>query len=438
MSSTAGLLDNTFPQGLNYGFDKDVHDIKIQTDGKILISGDFEHYDYNGTIFVSPYLLRLNTDGTFDSSFDITVGSAGINESVRTIHIQSDGKILIGGFFTQLIRNGVTYNVGRIIRFNSDGTVDSGFNSGTGFDGDVLKIEVQDDGKIIVVGKFTQYDSQAYNRVIRLNSDGSIDTSFVIGTGIDGVAPANYVNDLIKQPDGKLILVGHFEDYDGNSVSGIVRLLTDGSIDTTFNSGTGVNGLLTSVGIQSTGHIIIGGIFTEYNGTDLTFGNIVRINSDGSYSNSFEYGLDTGVTSLLIQSDDKIIVGGAFVKYYTSPTDFIDAKKLIKFLSNTSLDTNFYLNPNYDDVYLGLALTPNDGYLFVGGDSNYPPFNHFGKLINEALVPSSANTEYFMCLVCSGTTTSISVPHAIYSDGSGRDIVQLNTVALGGPNGLYN
>lgn len=438
MISTAGLVDISFPQGIGYGFDKDVHDIKLQTDGKILISGDFEHYDYNGSIFISPYFLRLNTDGTYDSTFDITVGSSGFNQSVRTIYIQNDGKILAGGLFTQLTRNGVTYNVNRIIRFNIDGTVDNTFISGLGFNDDVLKIEVLNNNKIIVVGRFTQYDGNSYNRVVRLNSDGSIDMTFVVGTGIDGAPPANYVNDVIKQPDGKLILVGHFELYNGNPVSCVVRILSDGGIDTTFNSGTGINGLLTSVGIQSSGHIILGGLFTEYNGVNLTNGNIVRINSDGSFSNSFRYGLNDAVVSILIQSDNKIIVGGSFNRYYTSPTDYISAKRLIKFLADTSLDGNFYLDPNYDDVFLALALTPNDGYLFIGGDTNYPPANHFSKLYNEALITVSANTEYFMCLSCSGTTNTVSVPHAIYSDGSGRNIVQLNTVALGGPDGLYN
>lgn len=435
---TAGSIDNTFPQGVNYGFDKDVHDIKLQPDGKILVSGDFAHYDYEGVIYPSPYLLRLNSNGTFDPTFDITVGSSGFNESVRSIHIQTDGKILVGGIFTQLERNGVTYNVGRIIRFNSDGSVDSTFSGGTGFNDDVYKIEVQDDGKIVVGGKFTQYDGQSYNRIIRLYSDGTIDPTFVVGSGLENGGPTVYVLDVIKQTDGKLIAVGLFDTYDGNSSPNVVRILTGGGFDSSFNVGTGTNALVTVVGLQSTGKIILGGDFTDYNGNDLSFGKLVRINSDGSFSNSFSYGLDSQVTSLIIQSDDKIIVGGDFVKYYTSLVDFITAKKLIKFLPNTSLDTDFYLNPNYDDVFLALALTPNDGYLFLGGDSNYPPFNHFGKLVNEALAPIYVNPEYFMCVTCSGETSSVSVPHAIYSNGSGRDVIQLNTVALGGPNGLYN
>ena len=69
---------------------------------------------------------------------------------------------------------------------------------------------------------------------------------------------------------------------------------------------------------------------------------------------------------------------------------------------------------------------------------NYPPFNHFGKLVNEALIPISANTETRLCVECSGNTFTISAPHPTYTDGRGRAIVQLNAIALGGENGLNN
>ena len=70
---TAGQIDDTFPHGLLYGINKNVHDIKIQSDGKILVAGDFEEYDYDGTTFYSPYLCRLNEDGTFESEFSTVV-----------------------------------------------------------------------------------------------------------------------------------------------------------------------------------------------------------------------------------------------------------------------------------------------------------------------------------------------------------------------------
>ena len=127
-----------------------------------------------------------------------------------------------------------------------------------------------------------------------------------------------------------------------------------------------------------------------------------------------------------------------FIKYYTSPSTFISAPKLIRFIGNGNYDDSFYLNQNYNDGIYAITLTNNDDYVFIGGELNYPPFNHFGKLYNNVLITISANTEYKMCVICSGETSSVSPPHAIYSDGKGRNIVQLNTVALGGPNGLYN
>ena len=434
---TAGQIDNTFPHGLLYGFDKNTHDIKIQSDGKILIAGDFEHYDYDGTTFYSPYLCRLNNDGTFDTTFDTSVGSFGINNAVKTLHILSNGKIIVGGEFTQIIRNGVTYDYSKIVLLNSDGSIDSTFNIGTGFNDKVEKIEVQSDGKIVVGGRFSEYSGLSYNCIIRLNIDGSIDTSFNVDTGFNCAFPPQYVSDIIKDGDN-LLIGGNFDEYKGTTVKYITRLLSNGDIDTSFNIGTSFNGIVLSLGLQSTGKIIVGGIFTEFNGIDLHYGNIVRLNSDGSYSNSFGYGLDNIVTTICVQLNDKIIVGGFFDKYYTSSIDFIDSKKLIKFLSTTNVDNNFYLNNNYNNGVYVITTYNGDDYLFIGGEMDLPPFNHFGKLVNEAPIPISANTEYFMCSICSGDTKTISVPHPTYSNGMGRDIVQLNAIALGGEYGLNN
>lgn len=433
---TAGHLDINFPHGILYGFDKNIHDIKIQTDNKIIISGDFEHYDYNGTTFFSPYLCRLDVDGSFDLTFDITAGSVGFNNSVKTVHIQNDGKIIVGGEFTQIIRNGITYSYSNIIRFNTDGSIDTSFNVGTGFNNTVEKIEVKSNNKLVVGGRFTEYNGSSANFIIQLNTDGSIDNSFNIGTGFIGT----YVSEIINDGD-TLLIGGDFTNYNGTPVNNLTRLLSNGDIDGSFNIGTGFNDTVLSIGVQSTGQIIVGGLFTEFNGINLYYGCIVRLNSDGSYSNSFSYGLDGvygGVTSICVQSNNKIIVGGFFTKYHTSLTNFIDAKNLIKFLPTCEIDTDFYLNPNYNDVINAITLFQGNDYLFIGGDNNFPPFNHFGKLINEALTPISANTEYFMCISCSGETKTISVPHPTYTNGRGREIVQLNAIALGGENGLNN
>jgi uncharacterized delta-60 repeat protein len=263
-------------------FEITVFDIKMQNDGKILVGGDF--INYNGT--GANYIIRLNSNGSVDSSF---VYGSGFNNVVSTIAIQSDGKILIGGYFTNY--NGTGAN--RIIRLNTDGSVDNTFVYGSGFDNGVFTIAIQSDGKILVGGTFTNYNGTGANYIIRLNSDGSVDSSFVYGSGFD-----NEVSTIAIQSDGKILIGGYFTDYNGTGANRIIRLNSDGSVDSSFVYGSGFDSPKISVrtiAIQSDGKILAGGDFTNYNGTGANY--IIRLNSDGSVDSSFVYGsgFDTSV-----------------------------------------------------------------------------------------------------------------------------------------------
>jgi uncharacterized delta-60 repeat protein len=223
--NTDGTVDNTFSAGT--GFSGSItYDVKIQTNGKMLVGGN--HTSYNGT--TSKSIIRLNTDGTVDNTF--SAGTA-FDNAIYTICLQSDGKILAGGIFTyynSLYRS-------KIIRLNSDGTDDSTFNTGSGFNADVRNIKIQSDGKILVCGGFTAYNGTTRNRIIRLNTDGSVDNTFSIGTGFNSTT-----YDFKIQADGKIIAVGLFTSYNGTSCSGIIRLGVDGTIDNTFSFGSGLIG----------------------------------------------------------------------------------------------------------------------------------------------------------------------------------------------------
>src|SRR5690606_1792281 len=94
------------------------------------------------------------------------------------------------------------------VQAQTDGTLDTSFNIGTGFNSDVNVITKQDDGKILVGGTFTTYNSTTQNRIARLNTDGTLDTSFTVGTGFDGVVRA-----ITKQDDGKILVGGDFTSY---------------------------------------------------------------------------------------------------------------------------------------------------------------------------------------------------------------------------------
>jgi uncharacterized delta-60 repeat protein len=150
---------------------------------------------------------------------------------VFSLVIQSDGKILAGGQFT--LYNSTTCN--GIVRLNSDGSIDNTFSIGSGLS-DVRNIKIQYDGKIIAVGGFTSYNGTSINRIIRLNVDGSIDNGFAIGSGFN-FSPY----DLKIQADGKIIAIGNFTLYNGTSCNGIIRLNIDGTIDSGFTIGSGFN-----------------------------------------------------------------------------------------------------------------------------------------------------------------------------------------------------
>ena len=309
-------VDTNFIANIGTGIDPSIEDIRslvIQSDGKILVGGEFNAF--NGAAVKN--IVRLNTDGTRDTTFTTNNGT-GFNSAVWSMAIQSDGKIVCGGFFTTF--NGTTVN--RIVRLNADGTRDATFTTGTGFNGYVGSIAIQSDGKILCGGFFSSFNEATTDKIVRLNSDGTRDTAFTTNTGSSFFG--NGINSLAVQPDGKIICAGDFIAFNGTTVNHIVRLNSDGTRDSTFttNTGTAFNQQAISLAIQSDGKIVVGGNFTSFNGT--TSRRIARLNSDGTLDTSFTTntggavagsGFDGFVMSILVLSDGKIICAGLFLSF---------------------------------------------------------------------------------------------------------------------------
>ncbi len=350
-----GTKDETFNTGT--GFDNRVITIKLQADGKILVGGDFT--SYNGV--TENRIVRLNSDGTIDATFDTGTGFQG---NVYSIKLQADGKILVGGFFTSY--KGLTEN--RIIRLNSDGTKDTSFNAGTGFNDRVLTIEQQIDGKILVGGMFTTYNAISEDYIIRLNNDGSKDTTFDTGSGFDLDVF------IIKQlADGKILVGGDFSEYDTSSTKKIIRLNADGSKDTTFNTGTGFNRTVWSIAQQADGKILVGGDFTTYNETSEN--KIIRLNTDGSKDVTFTAGMGfdstfyTTIYTLAQQVDGKILVGGSFYTF-NAFTEY----KMIRLNSDGSKDATFNTGTGTGfNGYVYEIAKQADGKILIGG--NFSSYN---------------------------------------------------------------
>ena len=335
------------------GFDNTIRVIAQQTDGKILLGGDFTGYNQIG----ASKIIRLNPDGSRDTSFNIGIG---FNNVVNSIVLQSDGKILVGGNFTQY--KGVTEN--RIIRLNIDGSKDTSFSVGTGFDGEVSTIIQQTDNKIIVGGNFVSFNGQSANKIIRLNANGSRDTSFGVGMGF-GTSTTTVVLTSAIQTDGKIILAGTFASYNGvPTADNIIRLNSDGTKDSSFNSGIIFSNTARAIAIQNDGKILVVGSFTPISGS--TANGIVRLNSDGSNDNSFNTG--TGFNSapftVVIQSNGKIFVGGSFTSY-----NGVTARRIIRLNSDGSIDNSFSTGTGFDGNIFKILIHTN-GKILVGGFYN--------------------------------------------------------------------
>jgi hypothetical protein len=141
--------------------------------------------------------------------------------------MQSDGKFIVGGGATTY--KDISYS--KIIRLDTDGSIDETFVIGGGFNSSVYGGVLLDDNKILLIGNFTAYNGDTYSRILQLNSNGSVDSSFDLGAGFTTSTPWT----IAKQTDGKYVIGGFFTYYNGVSYNRIVRLNTDGSTDTITN-----------------------------------------------------------------------------------------------------------------------------------------------------------------------------------------------------------
>ena len=207
------------------------------------------------------YIIRLKPDGSRDASF---AAALSVNNQINTIKILADGKILIGGFFTRV--NGVKHSF--LARLKANGSVDETFDSkivsaDSAQYGSVYIILVQPDGKIVVAGHFTSVGGKPRGSVARLDAGGGLDPSFDPGTGLAGYTTTTFGYSGALQPDGKIVIGGRFKSVDGITRSDIARLDADGALDPGFGL-NGANYSVDAVLLQSNGDFIIGGYFTKY------------------------------------------------------------------------------------------------------------------------------------------------------------------------------
>lgn len=427
--TNSGALDEAFvPSGGGIEGGAVVHRLLLQPDGQVVIGGDFQSVGSSVRFSVA----RFGATGALDSGFNpVLARGVGFNGLVHALAVQPDGKVVVAGEFTTY--NGVPRR--GVARLLANGSLDSSFDPGEGansqFGGlaDVQAVAVAPDGKILIGGWFDVVGGEPRQGVARLLPNGALDTDFHTVDGIRGAWGGDgAVSDIVVLPDGKILIGGWFAKVDGANRSGLARLLPDGRVDTSFDTGSGFNGdgvpgAVETLALTSSGGIMAGGTFVTFNGTPRAA--IALLTANGSLNSSFNPGSgftaafngDATVKEILLQPDGKLIAVGDFVSYNgvprgsiarLSPSGVLDAgyaagagfsgggvggvdallplpggqvlaggdfgefdgatrAGLARLTATGGLDTTFAADLNEFDQVYALAAQP-DGKIIVGGD----------------------------------------------------------------------
>jgi uncharacterized delta-60 repeat protein len=374
---------------------------------------------YNTTYYGG--ILKINSSGSVDQTFNM---GAGFNANIYDAIIQSDGKILAGGQFTTYSGSSIT----GLVRINPNGTRDTTFNIGTGANLYASRILQQSDGKIIAVGSFTTISGSTSRGIVRLNTSGSIDTTFNVGSGITG---SNFYA-IDQQSDGKIIVGGWITGYSGSVVNGLMRLNTNGTRDTTFNVGTGFTTFVVNdLKLQSDGKIIVVGGFTTYSGSTNNY--IVRINTDGTKDTTFNIG--TGFNSQIyngvtIQPDGKILIGANSNVVYSGSTS---NSPLIRINTNGTRDLTFTSGMQVGSSFQpsrpralssdgGIYTVYSSGNAITGSGATAIVTNYIAKLNPTGGLDTSFDIGYSNSTSSRGFTGPNQTPTGIIASGSGEAV----------------
>ena len=347
VDAVTGLADSLDP---NSG--RRTYAIAVQADGKILVGGSFTTLTPSGGAAVPRGgIARLETDGRLDQTVDLQIAGTAMDNAVSATAVQPDGKILIGGLFTNVL--GLPRN--NIARLNTDGTLDTAFNPNA--DGNVFSITVQADGKILTGGRFSTIGGQARNRIARLDATTGLADSF-------NPAP-NGLNTLVSaiavQADGKIFVGGYFTTIGGQPRRDIARLDATTGLADSFNPNVSGNGAVYAIAVQTDGKVLAGGDFINIGGQARS--RIARLDAVTGLADAFSpeaNGVNCVIVALAVQTDGKILAGGQF----TSIGGQI-RHDFARLDATSGMADSF--DPNADNRVHSIALQA-DGKMIVGGD----------------------------------------------------------------------
>lgn len=304
----------------------------------------------DGVVYVAglgPGLYRIGADGVADATWNMGTGA---NNTVRDMIELPDGKVMIAGRFTSVSGLASRY----LARLNSNGSVDTGFNMGTAINGAVSAIHRQGDGKFLIAGEFTLVHGASRVGIARLNADFSLDTSFNPGTGAPNIFGQGAVGRIYPVPGGKYIIAGSFNNYNGSGKGSLVRIHNDGSFDTSWVlENTFMSGPVDLV-LQPDGKMLL-----AYFGDAKM---VRRLFADGSVDPSFETTMINGsVYGMSLQADGKVVIAGEF-----NSINSVNRNRFARLNSDGTLDTEFFNSGGVSGNINAMAILPNGDMIIAG------------------------------------------------------------------------
>lgn len=286
-----------------------------------------------------PTLLSA-ADGTIDETF---ISGPGFDADVLDMVRQPDGKIVAVGRF----KAPVGYPSSHIVRLDAQGNIDQTFRSGVGTDADVSRIRLLSDGRILISGSFTTYDGEPAPYFARLYPDGSLDKSFMTGSG-----PSGGVHAFDIDNSGRIVFAGNFTSVNGVSTGRVARIDASGNVDTTFQTSWNFNGWFGALKVLSDGKILVGGQFS---------GGLVRLNSNGTTDRAI---VVNGPVRQIEETPSGVYICGNFAGVVSS------IRRGIARLIGNTVDPTFNPTSNLFDVS-DFVIAP-DGKIFVSGELRRP------------------------------------------------------------------
>ncbi len=342
-------------------------------------------------------------EGDLDPSFE---PGSGAGAPVPAIRVQPDGKIIMGGVsiyngspidgvvrlhedgaidstfdVTQptvlghplvLLPDGkiVTTASSGLIRLNLNGSVDATFS--TTLNGECMALQLQGDGRLVLAGQFSLCNGVSRKCIARVAGDGSVDLTFDPGSGVACIGGSpSWVTGVAIHPDGSMLLGGRFDTYNGIASTNIVRLLPNGAFAPGFVSGFAPNDVVNAVWPLDGGSTLVAGYFSSY--ASVETGCVVSVTSTGAADPEFSANAGDGakwiVRTIAEQADGKILLGGRFISY-----DLVGRKRLARIFRGGSLDASFKVGAGADipgvqgsDPYVASIAVQPDGHLIISG-----------------------------------------------------------------------